>query len=37
MMKKILYIAFKYEYGIEKNGKALNKKAFHNIFYRVRI
>ena len=32
MMKKILYIAFKYEYGIEKNGEALNKKAFHNNF-----
>ena len=32
MIKKILYIAFKYEYGLEKNGEALNKKAFHNNF-----
>jgi len=32
MIKKILYIAFKHEYGLEKNGEALNKKAFYNNF-----
>ena len=32
MIKKILYVAFKYEYGLKENGKALNKKAFHDNF-----
>ena len=32
MIKKILYIGFRYEYGIKSNGVALNKKAFYDTF-----
>jgi spore maturation protein CgeB len=32
MIKKILYIGFRYEYGIKSNGAALNKKAFYDTF-----
>ncbi|QDO83506.1 glycosyltransferase [Shewanella psychropiezotolerans] len=32
MIKKILYVAFKYESGIKSNGLALNYKAWHDNF-----
>lgn len=35
MIKKILYIAFKYEYGKKENGHALNYKAWYENFLRL--
>ena len=32
MIKKILYVAFKYEYGLKSNGLALNYKAWFETF-----
>lgn len=32
MIKKILYVAFKYEYGEKENGSALNYKAWYENF-----
>jgi hypothetical protein len=34
-IKKILYIAFKYEYGKQENGTALNYKAWFENFEKL--
>lgn len=35
MIKKILYIGFQYDYGIEKNGYAINYKAWYEGFIKL--
>ena len=35
MIKKILYIAFNYEYGKKENGLALNYKAWFKNFEKL--